>query len=294
MGEVFFTGESRDASAEVPLPNGVFQFFARLEPLKDPEGRVESVIALVSDVTERLQAQKLESLGLLAGGIAHDFNNLLAGILGNSELALADVDEDSPARPALEDIQHSAERAAELTQRLVSYAGTGPEKRERVAFGDIAKEMLQLLRAGTRSKLRLEFLDDGGRSFVDADTTQLRQVVMNLVSNAMEAVDENGGTLVLRTGVVDLDPAEVSGLALGHDVAPGTFSFLDVEDDGCGIEPAALERIFDPFFTTKFDGRGLGLAAVLGIVRSHGGLLAVESTVGEGTRFSVYLPFAAN
>ena len=254
------------------------------------------VLLLGRNVTERQnleerirQSQRLESLGVLAGGIAHDFNNLLTPILGDASLALSDLPEGSKIRPALQRIQRAARRAATLTQQMLSYAGKGPLQMEALDLSTLVAEMTQLLQTTVARKARLitELADD--LPAVDGDASQLCQVVMNVISNAAEAIEGGDGEIVVRTGVLDGE-VSLGGLWQGHDLPSGPVVFFEVIDNGSGMDDETKARIFDPFFTTKFTGRGLGLAAALGIVRGHGGALEIDSQPGQGTHFRMLLP----
>ena len=237
-------------------------------------------------------AQKLESLGVLAGGIAHDFNNLLVGILGNAGLALMEAPPESPVGQYLKRIETAALRAADLTNQMLAYAGKGRFVTERVDLSLLVREMGELLRVSVSRKARIRYDLAPALPAVEGDATQLRQVVMNLITNASDAVGESGGTITIATGVVQVDDEYLRRAALPEPVAPGAYVFLEVGDSGCGMDAGTVGRIFDPFFTTKFSGRGLGLAAVLGIVRSHRGAILVESEPGRGSTFRVLLPAA--
>ncbi|MDX9972127.1 MAG: PAS domain S-box protein [FCB group bacterium] len=236
------------------------------------------------------QAQRLESLGVLAGGIAHDFNNLLTVMLGNAELALRNLPEPSPAFEHLEQVKVAARSAAGLTRQMLVYAGQGRMEVEAVELSSLVKEMGHLLEVsiGKRCALRYRFAKDLPR--IGADPAQVRQVVMNLIINASEALDERDGDVTVSTGEAECDAAFFQGSYLGDSMPEGRYVYLTVSDTGCGMDAETLARIFEPFFTTKFAGRGLGLAAVLGIVKSHGGTLKVISEPGRGTSFTVYFP----
>ena len=240
-----------------------------------------------------LEGQKLESLGLLAGGIAHDFNNLLTGVLGNAGLARLALPTGALVEPQLRAIEQAALRAAELCRQMLAYAGKGRFLVEPVDLSALVEGVLPLLNISLarRAELRLELT----RSLpaVQADATQLRQIVMNLVLNAADAIGDRGGTITLATGVMHADVAQLHACAAGAELPEGDYVFLEVRDTGCGMAPEVLAKIFDPFFTTKFAGRGLGLAAVLGIVRGHQGALRVESTAGQGSNFRLLLPPSA-
>jgi signal transduction histidine kinase/CheY-like chemotaxis protein/predicted hydrocarbon binding protein len=239
-----------------------------------------------------LHAQKLESLGVLSGGVAHDFNNLLVGILGNAGLVLQDLADDAPVRQTIRDIETAAMRAAELTRQLLAYAGKGQFLTQPVQLSQLVEEMGNLLTSAVSKSARLVYDFPRELPVIDADATQLRQVVMNLITNASEAIGAGSGTIRVRTGVMEATRAYLAEAQLGTGLPEGPYVFLEVEDDGHGMHPATLARIFDPFFTTKFTGRGLGLAAVLGIVRSHRGAIRVTSAPGRGTTIRVLLPIA--
>jgi PAS domain S-box-containing protein len=235
------------------------------------------------------QARRLESLGVLAGGVAHDFSNLLTPILGEANLAIADLPADSPVRKRLERIAHSARRAADLTKQMLAYAGADVVETEVLELSALMEEALRLVESLVSSNTAIDYELSAGLSPVEGNSAQLLQVAMNLVSNAAEALEEERGTITIRTGAMDLREGSPHVFSYGSLVA-GEYVYLEVEDDGCGMDADTRGRIFDPFFTTKFTGRGLGLAAVLGIVRAHGGALDLESEVGRGTRFRVILP----
>ena len=236
------------------------------------------------------QAQKLESLGVLAGGIAHDFNNLLMVVLGNASLALQDLDAGSPLHHDIEQIETAAMRASELTKQMLAYSGKGHFVIEPTNLSQVVADMEQLLRSSVSRSVSFEMGLTRELPLVEADVSQLRQVVMNLVSNAAEALGRDSGTLVVRTGALEADRALLDSLVVVDDLPTGQYVFLEVCDSGSGMDDAVLARVFDPFFTTKFTGRGLGLAAVLGIVRGHRGGIRIESAPGKGTTATVLLP----
>jgi two-component system, cell cycle sensor histidine kinase and response regulator CckA len=272
----------------------------------DQNDEPERLVGTVRDVTDDLredeeraqlefqmqQAQKLESLGVLAGGIAHDFNNLLVGILGNASLALLDLATDSPVRQSVAEIEHAAQRAAELTRQLLAYAGKGRFVVEAVDCSQIVREMTALLRTAVsrNAHVTLQLPDD--LPPVEADVTQLRQVVMNLITNASDALPEHGGNIHIETGHVTIDAEFLATCVPGSDATPGSYVFVEVRDNGRGMDELVRSRIFDPFFTTKFTGRGLGLAATLGIVRGHRGAIQVHTKPGDGTSIRLLFPCA--
>jgi PAS domain S-box-containing protein len=264
--------------------------------VRDDAGRPVQLISQVADVTEqkRVEAQlrdtqRLESLGLLAGGIAHDFNNLLVGVLGNASLALAELPEDADVRRRLESIQLAAERASALTRQMLAYSGRGRFTVEAIDLSRETAELRQLLAAALPRQVDIRLELARGLPAVEGDVSQIRQVVMNLITNAAEAID-GAGVVEVRTRLVEADAALLAHYRFAEGLAPGPYVALTVVDDGCGMDDATLARIFDPFFTTKFTGRGLGLAAVLGIVRGHGGALRVVSRPAQGSAFEVLFP----
>ena len=265
--------------------------------LRNDRGRFIGAILLADDITERSraedalrQAQKLESLGVLSGGIAHDFNNLLTAILGNTELAL-DLGRDDPAlRSALQRIEATTQRGSDLARQLLAYAGKAHFEVRPLDLNHIIQEMGDLLAVSISKKVALRMDLDSSLPPVNADSAQFQQVVMNLVINASEAIGEGAGTVTLRTRSVTYDQAGLSADFPGQVLEPGPFVRLEVEDNGCGMDAETIGRIFDPFFTTKFTGRGLGLSAMLGIVRGHRAGIRVESRPSAGTTFILLFP----
>ena len=239
-----------------------------------------------------LHTQKLESLGVLAGGIAHDFNNLLTGILGNADLALAELSPVAPARESLEAIETAARRAAELCRQLLAYSGKGRFLVQPLNLMDLVQEMGHLLLVSISKKVVLNYHFAENLPAIEADATQIRQTVMNLIANASEAIGDRSGVISITTGLAHCNADYLKGCFAADGIAPGDFVCLEVADTGPGMDKATQDRIFDPFFTTKFTGRGLGLAAVLGIVRGHKGALKLYSEVGRGTAFKLLFPAA--
>ncbi len=277
----------------------VFKF-----PLRDAAGGVRAVGGVTTDITGRknaeseklamerklLESQKLESLGVLAGGIAHDFNNLLTGIMGNASLLGYELPQGSGLHPHVRQIESAALRAAELCQQMLAYSGKGRFVVGPVNLSTLVQETVPLLRASIGKSVRLQFRLADRLPSVMADNTQMRQILMNLVINASDAIGERTGDITLTTGTVEADAAMLQKSEHATNARPGTFVFLEVRDTGAGMSPETKGRIFDPFYTTKFAGRGLGLAAVLGIVRSHEGALFVDSEEGLGSTFRLLLP----
>ncbi len=239
------------------------------------------------------QSAKLESLGVLAGGIAHDFNNLLTGILGNASLALETVGETHPATQNLRDAIEASERAADLTKQMLAYAGKGRFLIEPVDISALVRQISALIRISIPKHVKLRLDLQQPLPFVEADVAQLQQLIMNLVINAAEAIPEHRqGSVLAITRSQEAD-AEYLATLDAADAAPGTYVAINIHDNGMGMDEATLSKIFDPFFTTKFTGRGLGLAAAIGIVRGHKGVLKVFSSPGQGTTFKVLLPVSA-
>ena len=236
------------------------------------------------------QVQKLESLGVLAGGIAHDFNNLLTPLLGYASLARLDLPEDSPVQQTLLKIEKSTERAAALCQQMLAYAGKNPLAFSNIDLTRLIDDTSQLLRVSTGKKRQLELELTRPLPRIAADPTQMRQVLMNLVLNAADAIGENPGRISVRTREETIDHATPAFRFHGRAPAPGQYVVLEVEDNGSGMTPEVYTRIFEPFFSTKFSGHGLGLAAILGIVKSHNGAIQVKSDQGSGALFRLFFP----
>ena len=240
------------------------------------------------------QAQKMESIGVLAGGIAHDFNNLLVGMMGNAELAMLDAPEQGEIRYYLQQIFKASTKGADLVRQMLAYSGQG-----RFAMGEqdinrLIQEVSELLKTVIGKQARLEQLLMPKLPGVYGDKNQLTQLIMNLMTNASEALSGKPGNIKLRTGIRKLSKKDFSAMFMATELQAGDFVFVEVEDDGCGMDAQTQARIFDPFFTTKETGSGLGLAALLGIVRSHKGTLALKSRPGKGSCFTVYLPALAH
>ena len=265
--------------------------------LRDEQGRFMGTFFLADDVTERRraeaalrQAQKLESLGVLAGGIAHDFNNLLTAILGNTEVALERTRDNPVLQQVLHRVEATTQRGADLARQLLAYAGKAHFAVRPLDLNAIILEMGDLLSVSISKKVAIRRDLQPGLPPVEADAAQFQQVVMNLVINASEAIGDRAGQITLRTRAVELNQAQLAAGFPGQVLEPGPYVRLEVEDDGCGMDVDTIGRIFDPFFTTKFTGRGLGLSAMLGIVRGHRAGIHVESTAGKGTTFTLLFP----
>jgi two-component system cell cycle sensor histidine kinase/response regulator CckA len=235
--------------------------------------------------------QKLEALGVLAGGIAHDFNNLLTVILGNTSLALGTLPADSPARAPLEQVELASRRCADLARQMLAYSGRGRFVVEVVDLAAVLGDLAELIKAtiSKKAKLSLDFARDTPR--IEADVTQLHQVILNLITNASEAIGDDNGTITVSSEQVTADGTYL----LEHgaeDLVEGSYALFEVRDTGSGMDTDTMDKLFDPFFTTKFTGRGLGLAAVQGIVRGHRGAIQVQTEPGVGTAFRLWFPAA--
>lgn len=288
----------------IDTPTGRRYLHTKKIPVVDGDGQPKYLLGISEDITERKldeerqraferkmqETQKLESLGVLAGGIAHDFNNLLVSILGNVGLVLVDLEPDSPVREPVEQIKVAAQRAADLTRQMLAYSGKGRFVMQRINLNSIITEITQLLQVSISKNAALRFNLMQNLAPIEGDVTQVRQVLMNLIVNASDAIGERQGTISLTTGRFNADHEYLSGSFMAPDLPEGPYAFVEVSDDGLGMDKDTQAKIFDPFFTTKFTGRGLGLAAVLGIVRGHGGAIKVYSEPGHGSVFRVLFP----
>jgi len=269
-------------------------------PILNDRGEVIGVVLIFRDVTERkqaekilLQAHKMESLGVLAGGVAHDFNNLLVAILGQISLALARSPADSEVSHHLEKAAQAAEQAAELTRQLLAYSGRGQFRRQPLSLNELVLKNRQLLEAAIPKGVEIELDMADSLPLVNADPSQMQQVIMNLILNAAEAFGEQTGTITLRTGLQTINSTDMAYWRYtGEVLRPDHYVSLEVTDTGCGIPVELTTDVFEPFFTTKRTGRGLGLSAVLGAVRGHGGGISLDSQPGNGTSFRLVFPIS--
>jgi signal transduction histidine kinase len=289
--------------AIVRVEPGPRYFEVKVSAVRDVEGRFAGWLVMVHDVSSRRkieaeryaferrlqEQQKSESLMVLAGGVAHDFNNLLTGILGNADLLAILSPPDSDQKRAAEAIIIGAQRAADLVAKMLAYSGGGRVVAQHVELDALVREMVDLLAASVARHCTLTYHSPGALPLVETDPTQIRQVVLNLIGNAAEAVDEHG-VITVETGEELLDRNRLRQMTFGSDLPAGRYVFIDVVDNGVGMSEHTLARMFDPFFSTKENGRGLGMAAVRGIVRSHRAALRVTSAEGQGTRFRVWFP----
>ena len=269
----------------------------RAVPTTDPiTHEVNGAVATFFDITERKRfedklrhTQKLESLGVLAGGVAHDFNNLLVTILGNASYAKKLAGLEPRMGPLLDEIEVGARRAAELTKQMLDYSGQGKFKVETLELQSAVREMAKLLKALIPKQVELHYQFQEGLPPIEADATQIRQVIMNLITNAAESFGDKTGRVVISVSRIYVSESEPEGYT-SYTSGPGTFLCVEVADNGSGMDEDTRRRVFDPFFTTKFKGRGLGMAAALGIIRGHAGAISIESTEGVGTKARVLLP----
>ncbi|MBN2183702.1 MAG: PAS domain-containing protein [Candidatus Krumholzibacteriota bacterium] len=280
------------------------QWVDRGVPILDDSGKPKRWVGVCIDITDRKRteqkrlelerqiqhAQKLESLGILAGGIAHDFNNLLLGVLGNADLALSELPAESPIRKRIQHIETAALRATELTKQMLAYSGKGRYLVEELDMNEMIEEMSNLLEVVRYKNVEIKYDFSKELPAVKADVVQMHQVVMNLLTNASEAIGKYNGVVSISTGVMECDRECLNEIYLDKDLPEGPYVYIEVADTGCGMDEDTKSSIFDPFFTTKFAGRGLGMAAVLGIVRGHKGAIKIDSEVGKGTKIKVLFP----
>jgi CheY-like chemotaxis protein len=236
------------------------------------------------------ETQRLESMGTLAGGLAHDFNNLLSGILGNTNLALLNIPADAPARAYLEQVEIAAQRAAEITRQILAYTGRGQVAREVIDVRHLLNDLKTLLDTAAPATITINYQLEPGPLPVCFDRTQLRQVIVALIHNAIDAINDDVGQITVTIGERLFDADHLPRDTVGADLRAGRYAVIEVRDTGCGIDEDARDHLFVPFFTTKRERRGLGLAATLGIVRSHNGAIQVESAPGQGSVFRVFIP----
>jgi len=235
-------------------------------------------------------AQKLESLGVFTGGIAHDFNNLLSSILGSTELALAEMGAEDPTRTHMEEIHRAAEHGTDLCQQMLAYAGKTAPQRGPIDLIELIREMDRLFRISISRDIELKVDAPPSLAPIRGDASQIRQIVLNLIINASEAFEGQPGTITIRMGEEFCEQRELSTPWLNQDLPAGDYVYLEVEDNGKGMDEDTLLRVFDPFFSTKFAGRGLGLASTLGIIKEHRGSIRVKSALGQGTKFHISFP----
>ena len=281
-----------------------FPIMASSSFVHDELGRFVKSRCSVLDITERKQSekvlreldaqmqltQKLESLRVLAGGAAHDFNNLLVTVLGHAGLAKSETTHSEAIHEHLEQIETAAQRAAELCDQMLAYAGKRRIETATVDVNQVVREMAQLLESTIARRATFQIHLAEAILEVDADVTQIRQVIMNLIINAAEAIGPSGGNIRLSSGTIEAEAGNHAWTYGDEQLSKGEYVYVEVSDDGCGMDHSTICKVFDPFFSTKFAGRGLGMAAVLGIVRGHKGAIQIDSTVGAGTTVRVLVP----
>ncbi len=298
------TGTAVEVQESGTTPDGVYRTWMNVKfSYVDPAGeRFYGGVGV--DVTDRLrmdqerralerqlyQAQKLESLGVMAGGVAHDFNNLLTAVIGNIALAKLQPGAAGPIADYLHRVETAAVRAAELCQQMLAYTGRGHLVVRDLDVNELCREMGQLFGTVISKKAVVKYTLAAALPTVRGDPTQLRQVLLNLVTNAADAIDQTSGVVTVTTGTLTADAAYLDDLSLSKHLTPGLYVTLEVSDTGGGMDEGTKAKIFEPFFTTKFTGRGLGLAAVQGIVRGHRGAIKVYTQLGKGSTFKVLLP----
>jgi two-component system cell cycle sensor histidine kinase/response regulator CckA len=278
--------------------DGIFRWhLVRAVPIVGIHGRLDNWFGTCTDIENQKrneeavrQQQKFESIALLAGGIAHDFNNLLVGIMGGASFALQSIEPSQPAYPMLEVVLKSSKRAAHLIQQLLAYAGSGPLFPEPTNLSQLLMETRALLQTSIPKWVNVEFQLAPDVPNIEASSGHLQQLTMSLIINAAEAIGDNEGTVEVKTYIQEVRDAQDHYNALGYAITPGRYVGFEVSDTGCGMDDKTRAQIFEPFFSTKFTGRGLGLAAVQGIVRSLHGLIDVTSAPGQGSVFTVLLP----
>lgn len=298
--QVFQTGKPRRGEVQIPGPHSLREVEYILSPIVDDAGVVAAVVSAARDVTERNKtkaalhhAQKMESLGVLAGGVAHDFNNLLVGMMAQSSLALAKLPENHPAAPHIEKAAKATEKAAALTRQLLAYSGQGHFTIQPLDLNTLIHDYFSVLRVTVTAAIDLRFQPAPSLPLIEGDPGQMQQIVLNLVLNSSEAIGDRAGVITLATGVRTISEKDESYWQMTNaPLGAGDYVYLSVHDDGEGMDAPILFRIFEPFFTTRFTGRGLGLAAVLGIVRGHEGGLRVASSPENGATFEIIFPIS--
>lgn len=279
-------------------------FDVTISPLYDADKRIIACVHVARDISDRkraeeerrelelkfLQTQKLESLGVLAGGIAHDFNNILTIILGHCYVANGEIDPEMSYRAHMLKIEAAANRAADLCQQMLTYAGKSMLVQTRVNLWLLVEDIVKLLQSAINKNVKVDLCLNRDVPEINGDVSQIQQIVMNLIINAAEAIGANNGTIRVSLDKIRVAEGSFDTCYLGDPIVAGSYALLQVSDDGCGMDQETQQRIFEPFFTTKFTGRGLGMSAVLGIIKSHNGLISISSQVGAGATFKVYFP----
>lgn len=266
-------------------------------PLYDGKGEIVGTCGISRDITERvmnelrlMKAQKLESLGLLAGGIAHDFNNLITMIRCHLELALDDLGAGSVGEKMLKDVWPVLDRAAELTDHLLMFAGRRPAKLAPVVISDVVKKTAKLVQSSVPENIIIESEVDDEVFPINCDVVQIEQIVMNLVRNSVESIMGDKGRVTVRVYNRNCDAGLLANVQSIDLLKPGQYVCLEVQDDGCGMDVDTIARVFDPFYTTKEKGKGMGLAMIMGVINSHKGGIEISSAPGRGSQFTLLFP----
>ena len=295
---VLLTGYGNEDVVISALRSGVNDYIAKnlisLETLERTfrfiEEKMKSDDILRQLDVQLMNTQKMESLGVLAGGIAHDFNNILMAVLGNAELGLMTSKKGSQSVGYFSNIKKATETATQLCNQLLVYSGKATFVLESIHMNDLIRNLLSVLEVSVLKKITVTYHLDKHLPFVVADASQIQQLILNLVTNAADSMGKKSGEIKVSTSVVSVDRAYLSECFSRGNITEGDYVCIQVSDNGCGMTPEVMEKVFDPFFTSKFTGRGLGLAAVLGIVKGHNGAIKIESQLDKGTTFSIILP----
>ncbi len=302
--ETLFSGQKDRFELEYRIvrPDGQIRWILGCAvSIRNPAGQIYRVSGISQDITSRKKAEeerlhyekkiqqteKLETLGILVGGVAHEFNNCLAGVIGHTDLALMDLPPVSPIRESLLQIKDGSMRLADLCKQMLAYSGKGRFSFMKLNLSQIVEEMFPMIRASISRKAVFQMDLEKDLPPIEGDPAQIRQILLNLVANASEALHEDQGAISIRTGSVFADQAYLKQAVLAQDLPEGAYVYIEVTDSGCGIDNKIRSRIFDPFFSTKFLGRGLGLAEVLGLVRQHRGTIFLDSEPRQGTTFRI-------
>ncbi|MDQ7005229.1 MAG: MHYT domain-containing protein [Ghiorsea sp.] len=287
-----FTNKSKDGA--------LYEVAQRIFPMYDEHHRVNGYASVQWDITLQKKIEKklhhadrIDSLGILAGGIAHDFNNILTAILGNASLATKKMDVNAPAFKHIARITQASHNAADLCRQMLAYSGKGKFVVESITISSVVQDMLKLVEVSTPKNIVLNYDLAEDMPLIDADRTQIQQVVLNLITNATESMEGKSGRITLATGVMHATNTYLLGSYGGANLEEGNYAFLEISDTGCGMDEEVQKKIFDPFFTTKFTGRGLGMSAMLGIVNGHQGALRIYSEVNKGTTFKLIFPISS-
>ncbi len=277
----------------------IYEVTQSITPISNKQGEITGFASVQRDVTQQRKMQKklehtdrVDSLGVLAGGIAHDFNNLLTAILGNASLALRKLEPSSPSLKHLQAIQNASYSASDLCKQMLAYSGKGMFVVKAINLSDLVENMGKLIDVSLAKNVVLKYHLTENLPPIDADVAQMQQVVLNLITNASEAIEGKSGVISMSTGVMQVNADYLNGCVGSEQLQPGRYITLEVSDTGCGMDAQIQKKIFDPFFTTKFTGRGLGMSAMLGIVKGHQGALRIYSEPGDGTTIKIVFPIS--